>query len=1342
MVPGEESKAPHDLDVRLLRFRNRPGSEEAVALARSLLEAGRLSEAVEVASGALAQQPENGTLLLLEGQAWLRQGDFLRAQASLLRAARADPNSKEPFRWLGEVLLKRGDPQRAVEVLERARQLDGSDRVVRDLHNRAQRLARIVQSTQTPVSDFPGKREAKKASVSKDAQTRPDAEPPKGTTLPHPAPVMQSNRTASYTGQRLDAPERAPFRPRRNAAGPTPPLPAGVGRPSKPAPAPEAAPVESKVSKAPPVPPAPPTAPTAVPKVKAKASAPGPTPPPSSETRKVKAPVLPSAPAERAAAKVAPPAPPRPASALAKEEKRQEEATRKVTLPKAQPGPAPKPAAPAVSAETATKVQSPKAEESTSDEKKNKKPAAPAKKSSPKAGAKTLKQGSSDTRPSAKKPVTQPPPPPKAALGRSTTPPAVEEGIVDVPTRVSTLRPFEAAPASDNERVVPGDFEDFSAPSVAMPRAVAPATPPPSKVPPRFDAAPPGVAPLPERAAPLGRWLDDPELALHTREDGSHPLDWHNETNEVVASSSLPPPMPRTLQGYASETPEDHWDSVTFEEVIPDPAALRRARARARKKRSGPGLIRILALLMFTAAMGMGAHWGWNQWLAYQGGEAHRHLVRAYRALLPGTHSDLALAERYLTRARRHQAESGDVHRIRLLIHLQRAIEGGQQKAQGLERAMRLARRRGKEKALVAAGEAWLEAWKSAENKARAALARAQKLGPKDAWVNYAAGRLMQRWGDERAEEHLRLSLAQEAGLGAAQLALMELHLAQGEQEAMRADLQNLLRRYPSHLRALAWKAYVDAPLVDPDQGWKTVADLEREASKGAPVDRFLLQLSKAQLLARRSDEEAARAALTKAEELGMKEPQWRVLLAERAQALEMPALAAQQARALLQATPLQARWRAAAGAWLFGGGDWLGAYAILRDIPPEERTSLPWRASLTLALGFAPHLEALVESFGSSLHEEESPSVDTRALYARLQVLVGKAAEVLEEVRKLNRENSELSARRALVDVALAAGNPDLAQQSASAVLKSEPSRPEGHLFMALYAHGTGRREEADAALAKALESDPKHEESRWLRVAWAIEEGRFDAAADALDAIEGEAPESPWSRLLLRLRRAQLDLAQGRLEPARKTLQGLSPEEREMPQAGLVLAQEALQVGEAARALPLVQAWASAPYPPSELLATHARALFETGEVEAAKAQWLRLQRRDGKSPEALLGLGRVEFHARHFREASKLFESAGSEARERSMPPLFRARLALASAQAHLEQGSRYRREAFESLQKASTIAGAPSEIWLYLGKSAAEARPKVARRAFEHYLELVPQGDGAEEARTGLQGLKKR
>ena len=115
-----------DLDLQLRRFRaRREGPPKP--LAGALLDAGRAAEALEVIHLSLLDGEPDPELLILEGRALYDQGDLREAQAALLRALKVNPQLKEGYRWLGQVLIERGDPTRAVQVFDRAVKLDPRD---------------------------------------------------------------------------------------------------------------------------------------------------------------------------------------------------------------------------------------------------------------------------------------------------------------------------------------------------------------------------------------------------------------------------------------------------------------------------------------------------------------------------------------------------------------------------------------------------------------------------------------------------------------------------------------------------------------------------------------------------------------------------------------------------------------------------------------------------------------------------------------------------------------------------------------------------------------------------------------------------------------------------------------------------------------------------------------------------------------------------------------------------------------------------------------------------------------------------------------------------------------
>ena len=134
---------------RLLRFRHNRSGETPVALATDLVESGQPIAALEVINRGLADDPLDPTLLLLAGRAWLVEGDLGRSQKALLQAAQLNKQDAEPFRWLGEVLLRRADLERAERVAHQALELSPNSSAVHDL------LGRIASEQSQPELVWP-----------------------------------------------------------------------------------------------------------------------------------------------------------------------------------------------------------------------------------------------------------------------------------------------------------------------------------------------------------------------------------------------------------------------------------------------------------------------------------------------------------------------------------------------------------------------------------------------------------------------------------------------------------------------------------------------------------------------------------------------------------------------------------------------------------------------------------------------------------------------------------------------------------------------------------------------------------------------------------------------------------------------------------------------------------------------------------------------------------------------------------------------------------------------------------------------------------------------------------
>jgi tetratricopeptide (TPR) repeat protein len=134
-ISSEESseESSHQLDLRLLKFRNRPEREDPSMLALALVGAGRAHDAIEVIDAALTADPDDADLLVSCGLAATRSGQLAFAQLVLTRAAKVAPDWAEPIRGLVAVLELRGQKDRALAVARHAIRVGASDAALAEM---------------------------------------------------------------------------------------------------------------------------------------------------------------------------------------------------------------------------------------------------------------------------------------------------------------------------------------------------------------------------------------------------------------------------------------------------------------------------------------------------------------------------------------------------------------------------------------------------------------------------------------------------------------------------------------------------------------------------------------------------------------------------------------------------------------------------------------------------------------------------------------------------------------------------------------------------------------------------------------------------------------------------------------------------------------------------------------------------------------------------------------------------------------------------------------------------------------------------------------------------------
>jgi hypothetical protein len=124
-------------DQALAAWRSNPSATSTVALCSYLGPSQHHELIREVGERASTWHVNDSNVMLAVGRMYLDANLLVEAQAALTQAGKVGVESAPAHRFLGEVLLRRGDAVRAERVLSRAIELGASDAESRSLHDRA-----------------------------------------------------------------------------------------------------------------------------------------------------------------------------------------------------------------------------------------------------------------------------------------------------------------------------------------------------------------------------------------------------------------------------------------------------------------------------------------------------------------------------------------------------------------------------------------------------------------------------------------------------------------------------------------------------------------------------------------------------------------------------------------------------------------------------------------------------------------------------------------------------------------------------------------------------------------------------------------------------------------------------------------------------------------------------------------------------------------------------------------------------------------------------------------------------------------------------------------------------
>ncbi|MFK7988590.1 MAG: tetratricopeptide repeat protein [Sandaracinaceae bacterium] len=1304
-----------NLDSRLLRFRA-SGGDDAPGLAEALLDVDRASDALDVTTAALKREPSNGELQLVDGRARFAQGDLLGAQAVLLKAARALPKDKRPFRYLGEVLLARGDSARAKKVLQRALSLAPNDPDIRALAEGRTPAPPAVKAPPrrpaAPAPEPPQERTVMRTDLTEQLRNMTRevdaAEADDSDFEDEPTAIARAGDVAKLAPSGGASTGAGSARGRLGQRGVKRTLALGSAKASPALPPPPSrrpaldAPSDPFAGGLPPADP-----PPADPPSEATAVEPLP-PPPAPPRMKVARTATFGSPAN----KPEPPAPKRPPLRSRGARIKRTEAfgsvdsdSLDVPLSSADPRPSPTSTSPGAAAAP---------------------PVEPLKRVPPSARRK-----------------------PSAA--RSDTFEPSEKDIDDA---------FGALEAKDPAGGHPSPFDlppdDAPAPNpFAAPQPDIPATAVVEAVP---EPAPPPSMEGPDPFASGVVGLDELE-AEDAAGLGMAPL----------APVDLPPPAPAASVAVGGGDVED-VDAVLHmlrEQGLFEPptgkAGTWATRKEVKKSERGGTRIGIWMGVLWTLSLGLavGGWFGWGAWLEHKHAQAAELVAQSEAEALAGSHADLVDAERHLREARELDPHETDGPRVLLFVHAQRALEDGAfdagfmrptiARAELFTRAGQSSspfdaiRPGGTREVSTEALEVYLDAARAvlsaAEGSHAQALERARgalEERPEDPQILYIVGRLEQRLGGDDALTHLEAATEGEGAVTAARIALAEARYDEGQLEAAQEMVTGVLEDDDDHLRAKLWSLFLRSDADEPEALLTELAALgDSIEDEAAPTDHVLEQLLRARLSRRQGNIDASGTAVEQALRAGATEPRLMALVAAEGRRAGRLLHAERAARTAVTGAPSNPDFRKLLAGLQLLRHDGRGALATISELPNDDPDVVQMRAEAAMLLGTAESLEAAATQLDAYVEANEDANVEVRALRIRVHTRRGDAAGMLSVARALVTEApGDPAAALALGETALRLRRADMAVESLQQVVTASPDSAEGHYLLGRARRLAGDGEGAEASLRRALELVPEHTEARLSLGRLLLDSGQFEEA-DELYAALARSARSTGGRAVTvagRLGRAEALLGQGELDDAQVQLESLQEDARETASARLVAAQIALQRGQAGEALTQLRPLATAERPSALVLALYGDALLSAGQAEPAAEAFEAAIEADSGSPEALIGQADLAVRSEREDDAVGLLERVATSLETRIRPPRFEARRLTLLGRAQLL--AREREAARDALRAAIELDGTPSEAHFFLGEALSGENSPGARAAYEQYLELAEDGPFAGRARRAI------
>jgi tetratricopeptide (TPR) repeat protein len=120
-----------ELEALFERYRTAPASYVFAPLADACRKAGMLEEAVEICAAGVAKHPRYPSGYVVQGKCYFDQRNFAAAEKAFRTVLELDENNLVALKYLGVIMVGRGDREQATEYFQHILALDPEDREIR-----------------------------------------------------------------------------------------------------------------------------------------------------------------------------------------------------------------------------------------------------------------------------------------------------------------------------------------------------------------------------------------------------------------------------------------------------------------------------------------------------------------------------------------------------------------------------------------------------------------------------------------------------------------------------------------------------------------------------------------------------------------------------------------------------------------------------------------------------------------------------------------------------------------------------------------------------------------------------------------------------------------------------------------------------------------------------------------------------------------------------------------------------------------------------------------------------------------------------------------------------------